>query len=374
MRSFDRVVVLGRVADETVRDIRAIAEGRKIPVERWSAETDVAAVASLVHPLAVVVDTDDPFAVLASLTLRQIPGLGTTPIMGLARRRCGQDFLELFALGGDDLLDSARVHQLGPRLDALLDAVQSKRARMRGKVVLASTETRWLPLVRTIFARAGYDVAVAADADEAPVLAMSSGARVIVVGPDLSDDPSLGERLAGSRLSWVLACTDAVASRRRRSDRVRVVDRTMPPETLVAAANELLFAEETNKRTSPRLPFATPIAFRPAGQGEDDVGFCHNLSAGGFYVRTLAPPDRGEDVWIEMLAPTTERYVRLLGTVMWKRAYSRDDATAPSGFGVQLREGLGADLETYVACYQKLLAEATCDPGPLSQRLAVGSP
>jgi hypothetical protein len=202
---------------------------------------------------------------------------------------------------------------------------------------------------------------------------MSSGARVIVVGPDHSGDPGLTARVTASRLSWVLASAEAGGARARRSERVRVVDRTMPPETLVAVANELLFAEETNKRTSQRLPFATPIAFRVAGDAEDDVGFCHNLSAGGFYVRTLAPPDRGQDVWIEMVAPTTERCVRLLGTVMWRRAYSREDATAPPGFGVQVREGLGTDLETYVACYQKLLADATCDPGPLSQRLATGS-
>ena len=61
-------------------------------------------------------------------------------------------------------------------------------------------------------------------------------------------------------------------------------------------------------RGTARVLYGTAVAFRPMGRDTDDFGFTYNVSAGGLYVRTLAPPDE-QLVWLELCPPRGERRV-----------------------------------------------------------------
>jgi Tfp pilus assembly protein PilZ len=102
--------------------------------------------------------------------------------------------------------------------------------------------------------------------------------------------------------------------------------------------------------------YGTAVAFRAAGREQDEIGFSYNVSAGGVYVRTLAPLDAGQELWLEMWPPRSERRVRLAGTVAWKRPFGPSEgATVPAGFGVKITEGLAGDLERWRGGYETFI-------------------
>src|SRR5690606_9878955 len=75
------------------------------------------------------------------------------------------------------------------------------------------------------------------------------------------------------------------------------------PSTLLFVANELLNRPAVEGRKSERLLYGTTVRFRSAGRGNTDVGYIYNISGGGMYIRTLAPPTRWEELWLEFTPP-----------------------------------------------------------------------
>ena len=142
-------------------------------------------------------------------------------------------------------------------------------------------------------------------------------------------------RKQGSKAVWIVT-----AQRRDLAAQVEALDGVpkscvlgifSAPENLLFASNELL-AESDHSRESPRMLYATVVDFRPAGEASDEFGFCYNVSRGGLYVRTLAPPEE-DAVWLEMRPPRTKKCVRLEGRVAWRRVFGPTAmATAPPGF------------------------------------------
>ena len=73
------------------------------------------------------------------------------------------------------------------------------------------------------------------------------------------------------------------------------------------------------------------------------------MSSGGIYVRTLAPPD-DDETWIELRPPRSDRLVRLVAKIAWRRRFNHNEnATVPPGFGAQIIDGAKADLEAWNA-------------------------
>jgi Tfp pilus assembly protein PilZ len=105
-------------------------------------------------------------------------------------------------------------------------------------------------------------------------------------------------------------------------------------------------------RRSERLLYGTSLRFRLAGRGNEDVGYVYNISEGGLYVRTLAPPARWDELWIEFTPPRSDRLVHLDATCVWARKYGpAGTASVPPGFGVEITGGSKADLGRYERCY-----------------------
>jgi hypothetical protein len=159
---------------------------------------------------------------------------------------------------------------------------------------------------------------------------------------------------------WVVTCPPKELRARRQAlegvPLARAMDGFSPPENVLFLTNELRGGAQ-NQRASARILYGTSTAFRDAGRHEDDVGYTYNVSANGLYVRTLSPP-QDEDVWLELCPPRTERRVRLVGRVAWRRRFGwSDSATVPPGFGAQIVDGARADLDAWRSGYEAL-AEA----------------
>jgi hypothetical protein len=163
----------------------------------------------------------------------------------------------------------------------------------------------------------------------------------------------------GAGCSWIV--TSAPREQRRWRDalagieRAAVTDGYAPPENVLFLSNELGSARREDQRKSARILYGTTVAFRGAGRVEDELGYSYNVSAGGLYVRTLAPPD--DDIaWLELCEPRSERRVRLEAKIAWRRRLGPNvNATVPPGFGAQIVDGARRDLDAWQEGYAALV-------------------
>lgn len=306
-------------------------------------------------PLAFLVPLGTSWVDNACLQIRQRSSFAHVPVIGIADEPSDLAFNELFACGGDDLV-TIDPDRLRARLRTLVRGRQSELpAGRRGLAIVASVDANW----RTVMGRAlwngGYEVDLASDA----AAAHRPEAKLVVM-----DEAMLSRRgraildARSESQSWVVAVGPGRLGALRRElagvARLAVVDAGAPPENVLFLASELGF-DVASRRASPRLLYGTTASFRVAGRARDEVGFTYNLSASGLYIRTLAPLEPEQDAWLELRPPRSERHVRLVGKVVWRRAFGQSEtATVPPGFGVQLRAGLDDDLEQYRLGYESL--------------------
>ena len=239
-------------------------------------------------------------------------------------------------------------------------------ARCRGAAVVADGERGSRVLLARALRRAGYGVTFAIDAEQAIQASLQDGVEMVVFRPARGIDeattaPERARRL-GCKAAWLVGVPPKEIARVRRAlaavPNVAVHDAFGPPENVLFVANDLATRSSRELRASTRLLHGTTILFRVAGGEEDEVGYTFNISAGGVYVRTLAPAPRGADVWLELRVPRSHRRVRLEARVVWTRSFGPNDAaTVPPGFGVQITGGSTADLECYTRGYRELAAE-----------------
>ncbi|HEY2736651.1 MAG TPA: hypothetical protein VGI70_21775, partial [Polyangiales bacterium] len=209
--------------------------------------------------------------------------------------------------------------------------------------------------------RAGFDVSYATEERELVELAASVPALALVVATE--EFPPLGAAAAISaarnaarkpNLPALIVSPDADGRWDESSD-----------ASLGATGKLLCFAEEvvrrdaTDMRISPRLPYPTICAFRPAGVMHPTFGLSHNVSREGLFIRSLDAPKPGTAVWLELRSPETPHVVHLRGESVWRREPGAVGAT-PFGFGMRLKAAdcPTSDLAHYTAGYEALLALA----------------
>lgn len=310
-------------------------------------------------PHAVVVATESEGARDLVLHTRTRPEHARVPVVGIAPAVNDLSFAEAFAWGGDDLVGGRDPRKLSSRLRALPRLAPQRPSNGGGKALIADPDPSRRVLVARVLRNAGYTVTFAATARDAWEFARDPGLDLIVTSDDLDDSPRdwiARSRSAGSTAAWVhTAAPRRVGALRVALDdlqRVAVTDAYAPAENVVFLANEQRRGGASNQRSSARLLYGTTVAFRGAGRDVDDHGFSYNVSLGGAYVRTLAPPV-DDLVWIELTPPRSDRRVRLVGQVVWRREFGPNEtATVPPGFGVQIVDGAAADLGAWRQSYQ----------------------
>lgn len=316
-------------------------------------------------------DGDDPLAVLVPMEeggrafelcadVRNNPRFANVPLVAIGAPRNSLSFGELFNSGGDDIVQPGDAATLARRLRAFRARAEPKAREhampgVDGHTVVAGPTSKWQMIVARALSNAGVATRFVTSAAEA--IAASRGARAVVAAEDLQPsgaEVALAEaRAAGWETPWVIVAEPRrvakIAEAVQAFQRVAVVDSFAPPENALFVANELAAGSASESRAATRLLYGTAVSFRGAGrEEEDDVGFTYNVSANGVFVRTLAPLDPGEEVWLELWAPRSSRRVRLAGKVAWRRHFGpNESATVPPGFGVQITDGLASDLERW---------------------------
>jgi Tfp pilus assembly protein PilZ len=354
------LLAVGKFPDEVSRGIEEAASAVGLET-RFVDHGDDPLLPSGAHPAAVVLPMDSPGAAETCTKLRAQTRLASIPVFGVARQRKDMAFVELFALGGDDLVGHRSAEALARRLRALLTKrapVTPGVAGRAGVAVVASPDVRWRGVMGRALYAGGYSVRFVTSSTELVEEAVVENVKVVVVADDLEPEGAVAAaaraRARGAHAAWIvvsppkkLALVHAAVAV---LERAAVVDGYAPPENVLFRANELLARPGPDQRAAPRLLYGTAVSFRGAGRDEDDVGFSYNVSSGGLYIRTLAPLDSGTEVWLDMWAPRSRRRVRLAGTVAWRRIFGEQErATVPPGFGVKIVDGLAGDLERWRA-------------------------
>jgi hypothetical protein len=319
-------------------------------------------------PHVVVFDTGMPKSEKLCERVRSRRTLASVPLVGLAPELSDALISKLFAMGADDVIPTHSSAALMTRLRLVPERQTLMPPPDRGLAVIADSERTRCDVFGRVLLNAGYDVKHAYDESALRFYSSKSDIRVIVANAEIGAARALIEegRKQGSKAVWIVT-----AQRRDLPAQIEALDGVpgscvlgvfSAPENLLFASNELLGGSD-HSRESPRMLYATVVTFRPAGEGADEFGFCYNVSRGGLYVRTLAPPE-DDSVWIEMRPPRTKKCVRLEGRVAWRRAFGPTAlATAPPGFGVEVVDWLGESLALWQEGYSSL-AEVPGDSSP----------
>jgi len=286
---------------------------------------------------------------------------GLVPIVALSSQVDVLAFAEIFSWGGDDVVGLGDWDKLIARLRRLPKAPweRAPQASQRVALIAATERSRRVVLAR-VLANAGYLIQFAVTLEDAGAFAERNPPRLVVIDADLDGALELVRRLAPAhgQTLWIITAPP----RRLRECRgglrglanAALTDGYAPPENVVFLANELGSGRGVDKRASRRLLYGTLVRFRSAGRDSDDLGLSYNISRGGIYVRSLAPPIE-DTVWLELTPPRTERRVRLEGSVAWRRGYGPSDtATVPPGFGVRINDATRADLKAWEEGYASL--------------------
>lgn len=284
------------------------------------------------------------------------------PMLALSRSVSDLAFSDAFSWGADDVLPFGEIWPLLTRLRSLPREAAEPPKTGRGNALVAEADRTRRTVVARVLRNAGYSLTFAVTAEDAAKFAQHPELSLAVVNAELMPDlrPVVEQaRAAGSVANFILCCAprDLRNVREGLNDLsgVAAVDGFAAPENVLFASNELR-AGGPNNRKSPRLLYGTTVAFRGAGRERDDLGFTYNVSSGGLYVRTLAPPD-DDETWIELRPPRSDRLVRLVVKIAWRRRFNHNEnATVPPGFGAQILDGARADLDAWHGGYEAMSA------------------
>ena len=351
------VVTVGALSGQALANLQVVVA--ELGLSLLVAPGDEIPDTGALSPLAIMVPLGGPSGSSPCVKVRLRRAYAHVPVIALTGESSDLAFSEIFSAGGDEVIASGEPDRLRSRLRALARAQHGEplAAGRKGLAVVAGSDAAWRGIVGRVLLNGGFNVDFAIDS----AAARRPEANLIVADEELLRDGGLellAERDAAAPQPWVVAVAPknigAVRSALVGRPRVAVTDAYAPPENVIFLANELGF-EVASRRQSPRALFGTSVAFRAAGRERDEVGFTYNISAGGLYVRTLAPLDADQEAWIELWPPRSDRRVRLVGRVAWRRAFGQSEtATVPPGFGVKLDGGLGDDLARYRAGYDSL--------------------
>jgi DNA-binding response OmpR family regulator len=359
MGSLRSTLAVGRFAAGTAARLSEASRAAGLEFNQVDSITDALAWAEQNEPHSILIDGATGNLERACLEVRAQVRHALVPIIALAPEVNELAFAEVFSCGGDDVVGIRASEALTARLRRLPVAPWERPAPAadKGALIAASDRSRRIVLAR-VLGNAGYPIRFAVDLEETERFSRASKPRLVVIDTELDGVEALITRCAPLNPSTLWIVSTAPRHMRqchawlRAIANATVTDSFAPPENIVFLANELGRGKGNDKRASRRVLYGTMVAFRCAGREEDDFGLSYNVSAGGLYVRSLAPPVE-DRVWLELRPPRTERLVRLEGRVCWRRGYGPSAmATVPPGFGIEIMDGSRADREAWVTGYK----------------------
>jgi CheY-like chemotaxis protein len=360
MASMRSTLAVGRFGGVTAARLEAASRAAGLEFTRVDKISDALSWAEQNDPHSLLLDGINDDLERSCLEVRAQVRHALVPIIALAPEVNELAFAEVFSCGGDDVVGVRANEALTSRLRRLPVTPWERPtpAADKGALISASDRNRRIVLAR-VLGNAGYPIRFAVDLEETDRFARETPVpRLVVIDTALDGVEKLITRCAPRNPNTLWIVSTAPRHMRQCHAWLRdlanatVTDSFAPPENIVFLANELGRGKGNDKRASRRLLYGTMVAFRCAGREDDDHGLSYNVSAGGLYVRSLAPPVE-DRVWLELRPPRTERLVRLEGRVCWRRGYGPSAmATVPPGFGIEIMDGSKADREAWVAGYK----------------------
>ncbi len=287
------------------------------------------------------------------------------PVIALTDAEAELAWLELHALGADDVVALHDVGGLTRRLAALATFDPAARtALFQGVCLVAHHEPYRRALLGRALRQGGFEVAFAATTGEALTIAEREPPKVVVASSRLPPGggaaalQSLGDQWLGTMPAILLT---EPREPPRASSRFTTLGEDAPPDDLLFVVNELLRPRELiETRASRRLLYGTRCAFRVAGEFASSVGLTYNISREGLYVRTFDSPANKSRVWLELRPPFSGSVAHVRGDVVWTRTLATGArGAAPPGFGVRLdfEHCPAEDRGAYLAAYEHLSAQ-----------------
>lgn len=344
-----QLLVVAKLDAERKRSFGAVATATKLELVLNDKLESAIGWLELYEPAAVVFDTSVAHAEKLCSKVRAKKKLSSVPIIALVTDRSDPFVERLYALGVDDVIALDSPTALMARLRALPDKATLTQVD-RGLAVVAEKDHARSDLLGRVLANAGYESKLALDDVALKFWISKNDPRLVIVSTELGDPRAMIEesRKKGSGAAWIVTAPRKDLLRFATAldglTRVTVLAGSTAPENVLFSSNELLRDGEPPARASERSLYGTVVAFKPAGTESEDLGFTYNVSTGGLFVRTLAPPDE-DKVWVELHPPRCNRNVRLEGRIAWRRRFDLSSAAAaPPGFGIALSDGLGESL------------------------------
>jgi len=332
------LLVLGNLDADWLVTLEQAAAAAGYGLQARAGEDDVPA--ELLTSVRAVVLGDLPGGpLLAATRLREGAHFERVALLAVWADPRPSDYVACLTAGIDDLLVDRRDRSgLRQRLDAAREAALGASRSLRRGLALAigPVQARSSARVRAL-AGAGFRAQVHETTD-APWLTEPRLALVVwePTDPASALQEIRAARQAGALCRFVLSVPDqevaALAAECDKLDGVRVLPETSPPDGVVFLVNEMAESGVQNQRASRRRLASALVHF--AAGGRTDLGLSYNVSAGGLYVRTLAPPTSGP---VELSVDVAGSRATVSCELAWSRALAYDGtATAPPGFGVKI--------------------------------------
>lgn len=359
MNSPQNVLAFGHFDARERSMLADVASRSALEIHTSADSNDAAAWLEEHEAAALLVDGDVPDWAAFAVERRAESKNTRLPLLIWARAINDLTFAEAFCWGADDVVSRSDAYALVSRLRQLPKDVHANTAPDRGVALIADSDRNRRIITGRVLRNAGYSVTFAVTEEDAKSFVDKEQAALVVSNVALHQEPlRLVEHMRerGNDALFILNCPPRDIRHMRQGfrnlQRATPTDGFAPAENVLFVSNELGRGFGADKRTSPRLLFGTTVMFRGAGRENDDCGYSYNISQNGLYVRTLAPPD-DDLVWLELCPPRSERRVRLVGKVAWRRGLSKGEfATVPPGFGVRIVDGAKMDIDFWEDRYR----------------------
>lgn len=309
---------------------------------------------------AVLVDLTTPGASRLCQEARARRALFNVPLIALSPKLTDLAFANAFRWGADDVVLLGAADPLTARLRVLPETVIPAARASRGEAVIADPDRGRCDVLGRVLANAGFGVKYATDLVSTRFYLSKPSVELFVLNADLEEPLALVKeaRQAGSKAQWVITTKQGNVSQLRAGlgnlHETIVMSSHGPPENVLFALNLMKPSSGNLQRAEVRALHGSVVLFRSVGEDQDEYGFTYSVSATGLYIRSLLPPP-AERLWLEIQPPNMPRRVRLVGRLAWMRGFGQAGAeTAPPGFGVQIVDGLGKDLDLWLEGFNSL--------------------
>lgn len=234
------------------------------------------------------------------------------------------------------------------------------------KVLIADDSKLWQRIVREMLTGAGYEAHVASDGLECVrklkyELEDVSLVLLDIRMPELDGFGVLKELKNASLTAPIPVLAVSSDYREDHVERLKglgaagYLSKKAPLENILFRINRILYPEKRELRMSPRVEDNILVRYR-IGRS-DYSSYSYNISTGGLFLRTIAPPPENTRLRLAFSLPRNGRLIQSEGVVTWRNEYRPGtEMSYPPGVGIKFTHLEGEDRQAISRHVVKRLA------------------